>query len=170
MLPLPAGNRKIWAAIAIYIFAIYITLPVMRPFLGLLYSSIGRETVSLLVNGALVLISVLIAVVFSGKGLIKLLLVALPMALVAIFVFMMELPEERVHFLEYGALGFLVIRAVGQGHRQIAFSFVFIILTGAVDEFIQMMLPNRVGDLRDVIMNAAGGTLGLWIGRIWYWR
>ena len=41
---------------------------------------------------------------------------------------------------------------------------------GLVDEIIQWFLPNRYGDMRDVVMNSLGGISGLWLGQFLYWE
>jgi hypothetical protein len=169
MLPALADKRKIWTFITIYISAIYLTLSAMPPVLDFIYSTIGRESLGKLVNSILFLSLSLIVLVSLKKGILKSFLIALPMIVVALFVYEIDLPEERVHFLEYGLLGILFIKAVGTGYRQIAFSLVCVLLAGCIDELIQFLLPNRVGELRDVVMNSTGGVLGLWVGIILYW-
>jgi hypothetical protein len=94
-----------------------------------------------------------------------------------------ELPEERLHFLEYGVVGGLVFAAllerqeqtrresgeVQGGHRHFWPAVGAVVLTGIagwVDEGIQELLPNRFYDLRDVAMNVAAGVLAvfsIWI-------
>jgi len=93
-----------------------------------------------------------------------------------------KLPEERLHFLEYGIVGGLVFAALFErqknkgdtsggtsGRRGPLWPAVgAFLITGAagwVDEGIQEILPNRFYDLRDVAMNAAGGALA--IASIW---
>jgi hypothetical protein len=93
-----------------------------------------------------------------------------------------KLPEERLHFLEYGIVGGLVFAALLErqkntsrtpggtsGRRGPLWPAVgAFLITGAagwVDEGIQEILPNRFYDLRDVAMNAAAGALA--IASIW---
>jgi hypothetical protein len=161
----------IWVAILTYICVIYITLPVMRPLLKFLYSSIGRETLSIAVNSILLLSSiVLLILLLFRRGLFSFLLVALPVVITAVFVYTLKLPEERIHFLEYAVLGLLILKAMGKGSKsgQMAFSLLIVFIAGGIDEFIQHLLPTRVGEIRDVVMNAVGGALGVWAGKIWY--
>ena len=49
-------------------------------------------------------------------------------------------------------------------------SFVLVSIIGIGDEIIQQLLPNRVGDIRDVFMNSFGGLLGIGVrGAVeWY--
>lgn len=94
-----------------------------------------------------------------------------------------ELPEERLHFLEYGLIGGLVFAALlerqrhdmpepahSEGRQSPVWPAVTaIVITGIagwIDEGIQEILPNRYYDLRDVAMNAVGGALAvvsMWI-------
>jgi VanZ family protein len=123
---------------------------------------------SMAVGVVLLIIASVTVILISRKGPGRLLPVALPFLSLAAVMYLMELPEERVHFLEYGVLGFLLIKAGGTRYRQLAFSLVIVIMASSLDEFIQLILPNRVGDMRDIAMNAAGGMIGLWVGRYWH--
>jgi hypothetical protein len=92
----------------------------------------------------------------------------------------LRLPEERIHYLEYGLLaGFLycallerhnrlfsrpgtrlgsrVIRALGPILGALCLNALF----GWLDEGIQALLPDRHYDLRDVMMNALAGTIAI---------
>ena len=75
-----------------------------------------------------------------------------------------EIPEERVHFLEYSLLGSLVFTAWSldlAGNRLYLVSLAFTALLGGIDEIIQYFLPNRVGELRDFSLNLVGGMIGI---------
>lgn len=89
-----------------------------------------------------------------------------------------ELPEERLHFLEYGVVGSLVFLALLERQRNrhqdpsraspapggLGPALAAVVITGLagwLDEGIQEILPNRFYDLRDVAMNAAGGALAV---------
>ena len=73
--------------------------------------------------------------------------------------FILELPEERVHVLLFGFLGFLLgtHSALSTG-KWLALG----LTVGILDEGIQALLPYRVGDIRDIIIN----TLSLLLGAI----
>ena len=65
----------------------------------------------------------------------------------------------------------LVSRAYKIGTFKILLaSGLFIMSVGLVDEIIQWFLPNRYGDIRDVVMNSLGGVSGLWLGQFLYWE
>lgn len=158
------GNSKTWFFIASYIAVIYLTLPVMRHLLGFFYNLVGRpavrHSITVLIAGfALYVFSVLSRRVSAFRA-------VLPVALLCILAAYVKTPEERIHFIEYGVLGFLVLKT-GRG---VFFALLFSAVVGGVDELIQHFLPNRVGDMRDVLMNAAGGALGVWAGRLYLVR
>jgi VanZ family protein len=68
-----------------------------------------------------------------------------------------ENPEEAVHFLEYGLLGFLLFRAwrlsIPDKGIYLA-SFFTGSLVGTFDEILQWILPDRYWDIRDLMLNA----------------
>ena len=81
--------------------------------------------------------------------------------------FRLEIIIEQVHFLEYGLLAFLFIKAVRIDRRDAGgyvIAIVLIALIGIIDEYIQGILPNRVGELHDVYLNILSGVLAL----CWY--
>mgnify|MGYP001590645513 CR=1 FL=1 len=73
-------------------------------------------------------------------------------------------PEEKIHFIEYGILAYLVFRALRLDHGAGAAYAGALALTAAlgwVDEGIQHFLPNRYYQISDVALNAVSGFLGL---------
>jgi Ca2+/Na+ antiporter len=77
-------------------------------------------------------------------------------------------PEEAVHFLEYGLLGFLLFRAwrltVPDKAVYLA-SFLTGTLVGTFDEIFQWFMPGRYWDIRDVGLNAL--AVGLFQVALW---
>lgn len=72
------------------------------------------------------------------------------------------MPEEQVHFIEYGILSALVYVALTHDikNKSIYFlSSLIVSVFGAGDEVIQWILPNRVFDVRDLVMNVIAGIL-----------
>ncbi len=77
-------------------------------------------------------------------------------------------PEEAVHFLEYGLLGFLLFRALRHHiHDKSIYLIAFLVgaLVGITDESIQWMVPRRIWDFRDLGLNAL--SVGLFQVAIW---
>jgi hypothetical protein len=71
-------------------------------------------------------------------------------------------PEEAVHFLEYGLLGFFLFRAFHQTVRDWTVYLDAVLagsLIGIVDEIIQWAVPGRTWDFRDAGFNVMAGIL-----------
>jgi len=77
-----------------------------------------------------------------------------------------RLQETAGHLLAYGLLGLLWQRALGgAGVRRAGLWAALICLVyGISDELHQSMVPGRAMDFYDVVMDAAGGALGAWVG------
>ncbi len=163
------NRRKLWILILIYIGFIYISLPFARPFLNYLYSSLGKELLSILANLLLLTLFLYGIFRFRQRELINIVLFTVPAVLLILVAMMLERPEERIHFIQYGILGFIVYKGFeGVKTLKPVLAGGFIVIVGAVDEIIQWFLPNRVGDLRDVLFNSIGGLLGTWFAKVYY--
>lgn len=168
-----AREGRLWSAAAAVQIAIYASLGVVRtPTNWLRDHGVLRLTV-----GALFLS----AVIWAGRQLwrsrpslpeIGLLLGFL--ALGIWLVLSLDRVEERVHLLEYGTIGGLIYAALSErrGNRLAAgervgwlarfpgpLAVVLTALLGWGDEGIQALLPDRFYDVRDMVLNAAGGLL-----------
>jgi hypothetical protein len=90
----------------------------------------------------------------------------------------LQIIQERIHLLQYGALGALFYAALlerwspprpaGEPWWQRHPAPIACLLAGAAgwgDELVQGLLPNRVYDLRDVALNALSGALV--VGVLW---
>ena len=64
--------------------------------------------------------------------------------------------EERLHFILFGAFGFLTMRVFG-----VSVGLVVCCLFSGLDEGLQWLLPDRVGDWRDVTMNILASGMGM---------
>jgi len=65
-------------------------------------------------------------------------------------------PEEAFHFLEYGALSFLLFRALRHSFPNVLIypaALLLGCLVGLADEILQWALPDRIWDLRDLGLN-----------------
>lgn len=88
--------------------------------------------------------------------------------IVALLLLGLSVPEERVHFLQYGLMALLARRALegtsperGRAAYGIVGAAVLSSALGLLDEILQGSLPSRVFDWRDVGMNATGTSLAL---------
>lgn len=150
--------------VILYVGFIYATLPIMRPILNFLKGHLGKSF-SLSVYLLLLLVAIgLIFLFLKQKGGWKAFSCLIGILVTSAYLLTkIEYPEERVHFLEYAALGVLLYFAMREwikGRRVLFYIPAFVFLIGLGDELIQGILPNRVYDPRDILMNFVGGILG----------
>lgn len=156
-----------WAIVAGYTLLIYCTLQLMPPLVKYL-NSITRENLTLLIYLGYLLIGLglLICVLKNSKVLHpSSYFWFLGLAITYVYCLVkLKIPAEKIHFIEYGLLAYFVYQALQLDvSRKKAYYFTFFI-TGAlgwIDEGIQKFLPNRVYDIRDVIINAFAGFLAI---------
>jgi len=75
-----------------------------------------------------------------------------------------DFPIEKIHLIEYGALGFLIFKALKNDLKDLSiyiWSALIICYIGIIDETIQWIVPNRVGTIEDVWLNIRSGVLVL---------
>ncbi len=73
-----------------------------------------------------------------------------------------KIPEEAIHFLEYGLLGFFLFRALIHNVKNKSIYFtatLFALLIGTFDEILQWITPQRYWGFRDVGLNGLSGGL-----------
>jgi hypothetical protein len=78
----------------------------------------------------------------------------------------LAIPQERLHYLEYGLLAALVyagsVPSFPDGSwRPVALGFVVAAALGLVDEALQGLWPRRYFDWGDVLLNARASAVGL---------
>jgi|688.fasta_scaffold918979_1 hypothetical protein len=71
------------------------------------------------------------------------------------------LPEEQVHLIMFAVLGASLFRDFRPAPAAMTYAIVIGITVGGLDELLQAALPWRVGDLRDVFINALGVIWGV---------
>ena len=156
---------KKWLMVTIfYIILIYSSLPFTVDLLNLIYTFTGKEKFSLYVN--IILTFFIVFIIYNlRKEIRKLILLSVCLLVILLIAFEIDKPAERIHFIQYGILGFLSMRILKNGiYKSLVFSLIIIFMVGALDEIIQHFLPNRVGDVRDVIFNILGGISGICVG------
>jgi len=157
-------RKKYWLQVFGWIFCIYSTLYIVRPICEFL-----RKVTPFvfLVNSVIIASAAALIIYLFRKIKITALTAALLSVIAAAYSYILigiPIAEEKIHFLEYGFLAFLIYRAMRLDIQKVKLYVWVLVLTGAlgwVDEIIQYFLPNRYFDWRDVIFNAGGGALGL---------
>ncbi len=116
----------------------------------------------------LVLLAVVALGLLVGPGGLE---VGIALGVVAVYLLVfvrMAIPEERTHVVEYGVVAILVHEAlserwrIGSGWGLTAISALGLtIAIGTVDEVLQLVIPSRVFDLRDILTNAISALMAL---------
>lgn len=162
-------SERRWLVFWGYVGVVFATVPVARQVvLTLRHSSVLDATVTGLyaVAGALVVYHVLFDLRHADW--IAFAAVAAFIALIAALLLGLSIPEERVHFLQYGLMGLLARSALAAGAPDrrrtlltIQGAAALTAALGLVEELFQGLVPARVFDWRDVAMNAGGGLMAL---------
>ena len=166
---MPASRTRRWAALVLYVAAIYGSLP-FGPRLG---TRVVRSA-----PGAWLLGPGLPLLALAGAALLAVALwrrrapawayaalVVSGIAYAVAFSWLRAQHLERTHLPEYGIAAWLAWRAIDPLARgslgSYAAAAVLAAAIGYGDELIQRVLPGRVYDVRDVAMNALGAVLGV---------
>lgn len=168
-------KKKFWAWLWVVLctLAIFLIVPLARMIQKFVSEHWGRALFgySVLVAVAAAFFAVLYVLIFRLK--IRspanyIWLIAVAILYVYFTLKLWRAPEEAVHFLEYGLLGFFLFRALSLSIRDksIYFTAFFIgSLVGIIDEILQWMTPNRYWDFRDAGLNAL--AVGLFQVALW---
>ena len=148
-----------------YILFIYISLPLMPGLWERFAAKVGNFadyfTAVLLAVFGLFIIFYLIS---KRKNVRNFIWLAILASAYAWALSSLEISVERVHFVEYGLLTLFVFRALNHNIRDKSlylWSGIAVFCLGFLDEGIQYLLPNRVYNTRDVVVNGIAGILGL---------
>lgn len=152
------GRPAILAAWAASLVGIVLLSVYGRGVQRLVASSLaeGRHTavVALLVAAAIATV----AAAGWARGRDGALRAALLVPLLGIGLWLVPLPEERIHFLVFGVFGALTFAAFAEWR---AAAVAIAIAVG--DEVLQAALPDRYFDVRDIAINSASALAGGWL-------
>jgi len=161
--------RKPWTLVLIYSLSIYGALPFARDWQRYFRQQFGSN-LSYLINFSILTVG-LVPLIWLGRRLTLLRLAAFIGLVLLSFAAAMQLglPEERIHLVQYGILGYLCASAASTTFKGAA-GFALVIFLGLGiglgDELIQGLLPSRVFDWWDVSYNLGGICVGLLIFQI----
>lgn len=160
-------RRRAWLVVIIFVALIYSTLGIIRPVCEFLREQgILVATINILLGISFFVFIGIILLLRLKKVIVKKQTFFILMLVLVVYLFIVGLvrfPEEKVHFIEYSFLAFLIYRALRvdlSGFFLYFVGFLLVFLIGWCDEIIQYFLPNRVYDIRDVFMNGIAGFFG----------
>jgi hypothetical protein len=171
----PKKRLFAWLWVALCILAIFLVVPLARAIQNFVAARWGRALFGygVLAATAAAFLAAIYVLAFRLK--IRPLSNYLWLATVAgayIYVTLQlwRAPEEAVHFLEYGLLGYFLFRALSLSIRDKSIyltAFLIGSLVGIFDEILQWAMPGRYWDFRDAGLNALATGLfqvALWKG------
>jgi len=163
--PTASEQRRARLALGLLLLGLYSTLGVVRTLSNALRdANLLRVSVALVfaaVAGLVVVALVRSPALRRPRVLLSSLAVA---ALYGLVVWPMSSPEEKLHFVEYGAVAVLAFFSTPPRWREwqrLGGAALFAGAAGWVDEGLQALLPSRYYDLRDVGFNALAGVMAL---------
>lgn len=163
-------ERRLWIA---FVAAVVVLLAALYPLQFVLDALRARNLLRFAIGGVFLSAAILAAVALARRRapLRAWLVLTLCVTVYAGLALAMEVPQERLHLVEYGALALLGRAALAESVAVRALSgrvsSVDVWALGAstaigwLDEAIQGILPNRIYDLRDVAFNALAAALAL---------
>lgn len=162
--------RKIWWTLVLsYIALLYLTLGCMPTVWSKINAFFGgKGVISIYLIYSLTGISIFIYILFikKEKSIRKYLLFFLFSIIFLIMTKLEKNPGEKIHMAQYGLLGILLYNALKIdfdrfGRKLYLYAFIICVITGALDEVIQWILPNRCFTWHDVFINGLSGIITL---------
>jgi hypothetical protein len=157
-------GRWRWVLLCAYIFLIYSTLGLVGGWSEILC----EQGLAQIITGPAIALFLFLTIVWgwqraSRKQRLGRVGIGILLFTAALWV---NFPEERIHLAEYGLLGLMLGWAFAGDDRwpgswPLAVALAWMIGWG--DELIQAVLPNRVYDVRDIVLNGLAGMAGLYL-------
>ena len=164
----PRGRSWVsWLIVGLWSLAIFAAIPIARTIQRFVSEQWGRVTFAYLTVALVVL-----ALGLTIRHLLRkrrtpasyVWLTAVAIAFCGYTYQLRHLPEEALHFVQYGVLGVLAYRALS--HRVRDWTIYLTAATigccvGIVDEFLQWVIPGRFWGLQDIWIDFLGAALAL---------
>ncbi len=159
-------ERRLWLWTLLTVGTIYSTLGLAGMLGGLLEDS-GLDAVLFALGMLLVGATVVVQGLRKGSSGVEI-GVALGVMAIYLMVFLRMTLAERTHLIEYGVVASFIYEALGERKAhggRVPFpapaAVISAALIGALDEFIQLFLPNRVFDPVDVLFNVLAAAMAV---------
>lgn len=146
---------------------IFLTIPIGRKIQRFVYDNWGRElflyfVLACLAIGGIVLLYLLVFKLKIRSPSNYIWLIICGVLYTYFTLSLRNIPEETVHFLEYGLLSFLIFRALLHRVRDKSIyltTSLLALLIGTFDEILQWITPERYWDFRDAGLNGLSAGL-----------
>ncbi len=109
-------------------------------------------------------LSFLIFIIRKSSNFIKIIAFITVLTIGIVLAWQIKIAIEKIHILEYGILGWFAGRDLIKTNKKIKgaiLACIFCTIVGILDEIFQAILPYRVCEIRDVMLNTLGGAWGL---------
>jgi len=109
-------------------------------------------------------LSFLIFIIRKSPSFIKIIIFITVLTIGIVLAWQIKISIEKIHILEYGILGWFAGRDLIKTNKKIKgviLACIFCTIVGILDEIFQAILPYRVYEIRDIMLNTLGGTWGL---------
>jgi len=172
---LRAGPQRVraWFAALVYVAFVYSTIPYMPKVWSLLRGYTGEAIRHAGIVAVVVFAVAIIVSIIRTRAHYTLPRYALLAGLAAVYAYLLsafaQFPAERLHLVEYGFMGYMFLRALridlptGWAY---AVAWGITVLVGIGDECIQLVLPQRFFEVKDIQLNAISAGLGLCVVRL----
>jgi hypothetical protein len=162
-------RERHWVAFGAYVAVVFVTVPFARQVVLALRNT---DTLGATVTAAYaVAVAGVVHYVLFNRRLadwIAFVVVAALLCVVTVLLLGLAIPEERVHFLQYGSMALLARSALARGTegdaraaRHLLLGIAITSTLGLLEECLQGLVPRRVFDWRDVAMNAGAAFTAL---------
>ncbi len=155
-------SLKDYIYVIIYTIAVYLTIPFARSAATFLSEhGLLKYSIYFLLSIFIITCCCLIFK-YIGFRLLNIISLAVFFPLYISIIQTYDVLAEKIHFIEYGVLAFLLYRALKKNIPSMLIypvSLVIVFLIGWGDELIQYFLPERVYEFRDVLLNVLSGGL-----------
>ena len=158
-----------WTRAIVWAAVIFLTLPFAREWTDWITEKFTGYFIPIVVVAILVyfLVFSVVRLIKDKAGFVDCILLAIVTAGYVYANISLEILIEQIHFLEYGILAYYFIKAIRLSRTDpggYIIAMVLVTLIGVIDEYIQGILPDIVGELHDVYLNILSGVLAL----CWY--
>ncbi len=155
-----------WSYVSVWSLIIFVTIPFSRAIQGFVCLHLGCEAFTYFVFSVVILVIGVSVTYFRrlhNPSYVRYIwLVVIAAAYIGYTIELRKVPEEAIHFVQYGALGVLVYRALTHRLKDTGIylaAALICAMVGIVDEMIQWITPKRYWDLRDIWLNLFSGSM-----------